>query len=186
MLARQTTSSKQLQGLSNAGNMYTISDKVSVIHAMTMPSELFLLASRVQVTIKQRAAMALHAHSQIIFMDTLALSEWLTCLDKAPMSFMLAIHTGGFICFQCELRTTDYREETTQAMKCSITWLTENYQHTTCWICDHATCCILLCFTLQHRITLLSCLTGASGESEQNQMCVSYLLLSDFQWKIDT
>ena len=153
---------------------------------MTVPSELFLLASKVQVTIKQRAAMAPCTHSQIIFVDTLALSEWLTYLDQAPMSFMLAIHTGGFICFQCELQTTDYREEKTQAIQCCTTWLTENYQHTTCWVCDHATCCVLLCFTLQHRITLLFCPTGASGESKQNQMYVSHLLLSDFQCKIDT
>lgn len=139
-----------------------------------------------QVTIKQRAAVAPCAQSQMIFIDTLSLFEWLTYLDKVPMSFMLAIHTGGFICYQCELRTIDYREETTQAIKCSIIWFKKSYQHTTCWVCDHATCCVLLCFTLQHRITLLFCLTGASGESKQNQICVSHLLLSDFQCKTDT
>lgn len=48
--------------------------------------------------IKQRAAMALYTDAQIIFMDTLALSERLTYLDQVPMSFMLAIHTEGFIC----------------------------------------------------------------------------------------
>lgn len=87
------------------------------------------------------------------------------------------------------LRTMNYREETTQTIKCSINTsykVLHHYQHTTCWVCDHATCCVLLCFTLQHGITLLFCPTGASGESKQNQMCVSHLLLSDFQCKIDT
>lgn len=58
-----------------------------------------------------------------------------------------------------------------------MTWLTENYQHTTCWVCDHATCCVLLCFTLQHRITLLICSTGASRENKQNQTCLTSLTI---------
>lgn len=110
-------------------------------------------------------------------MDTLALSEWLTHLDLATMRFMLAIHTEVYICFPFDLKTTGYREEKTEAIKCSITWLTENYQHTTCWVCDHATCCVLLCFILQLRITLLFCPTGASGESKQNQMFFTSLAI---------
>lgn len=78
--------------------MYSISDKVSVIHAITVLSKLFLLASRVQVIVKQRTAMALYTDAQIIFMDTLAQFERLTYLDQVPMSFMLAIHTEGFLC----------------------------------------------------------------------------------------
>lgn len=103
--------------------------------------------------------------SQIKFMDTLALSEQTTYSGQAPMSFTLATHTGGFICFQYKLRKRGHREGT---RPCSITWLTEIYQHITCWVCDHATCCVFLCFTLQCRITLFLCpTTGASGESKQ-------------------
>lgn len=108
--------------------MYRISDKLSVIHTLTVPSELFLLASRMRVTITQRAAMVPCTCSQIKFMDTLAPSEEMTYLDQAPMGFTLAIHTGGFICFQYELRKRDYTEGTKQARPCSITWLTEIYQ----------------------------------------------------------
>lgn len=78
--------------------MYSISDKVSVIYAITVLSKLFFLASRVQVIIKQRAAMAPYTDAQVIFIDTLALSKRLTYLDQVPMSFMLAIHTEGFMC----------------------------------------------------------------------------------------
>lgn len=71
----------------------------------------------------------------------------------------------------------DYRKQITQAKQCSMTWLTENYQHITCWVCDHATCCVLLCFTLQYRITLLFCSTGASRENKQNQKCLTSLTI---------
>lgn len=71
--------------------------------------------------------MAPCTQSQIIFMDTLALSEWLTHLDQATVRFMLAIHTEVYICFPFDLKTTDYREEKTEAIKCSITWLIEPY-----------------------------------------------------------
>lgn len=106
--------------------------------------------------------------SQIKFMHILALSEQMRNSGRGPMGFTLAIPTGDFICFQYKLRKRGHRKGTKQVRPCSITWLTEIYQHTTCWVCDHATCCVFLCFTLQHRITLLFCpTTGASGESKQ-------------------
>lgn len=63
------------------GNIYRISDEVSIIYAMTVPSELFHLESKMQVTTNQRAAMVSGDHFHIIYMNILALSHQLTYLD---------------------------------------------------------------------------------------------------------
>lgn len=70
---------------------------------MTVPSELFHLESRMQVTINQRAAMICWSFSHNLHEHLCTVSS----VDISwPINLILAIRTEDFIHIQCKFRTT--------------------------------------------------------------------------------
>lgn len=99
-------------------------------------------------------------------MDTLALSEQMVYSSQAPVSFTLAFTPEASYA-----SSISSEKETIEKGQNKLDHApSHGSQRSTCWVCDHATCCVFLCFTLQHRITLLFFpTTGASGESKQTK-----------------